>query len=84
MALHITTDGWRDSSGALYAPNTLVPLNLPGMKVVDELWLIGEVTYIRDEQGTSAELVIMPPEAFEPAPRFLPALADVANPGVTK
>ena len=84
MALHIKTDGWRDSAGVLYTPNTLVPLSLPGMKVIDQLWLIGEVTYTRDEQGTTADLIIMPPSAFEPAPNFLPPFADITNPGPAK
>ena len=80
MALHLKTDSWRDSEGVLYEPNTLVPLMLPGMKIIDQEWLIGEVTYIRDEFGTSCDLVIMPPQAFQPLPNFLPSLADVVGP----
>ena len=80
MALHLKTDGWRDSAGALYEPNTLVPLMIPSMKIIDQEWLIGEVTYVRDEQGTSCDLGIMPPQAFQPLPNFLPSLADVVGP----
>jgi prophage tail gpP-like protein len=32
-------------------------------------WLIGEVTYLRDERrGSVAEVSLMAPEAFTPAP----------------
>lgn len=79
LRLHVTTDGWRDSSGALYAPNTLVPLSLRSLKLVDATWLISEVTYNRDGQnGTTCDLVIMPPEAFDIQPILLyKVLADI-------
>lgn len=72
MQLHVTTDGWRDSAGTLYTPNTLAPLSLPSLKLVDATWLISEVTYNRDGQsGTTCDLVIMPPEAFDLQPSLL-------------
>lgn len=82
--LNITTDGWRDSAGVLYAPNTLVPVDFPALKLPSNKWLISEVTYKRDGQsGTTCDLVIMPPEAFLPQPTLLfPVYADVpAGPG---
>ncbi|MET3132231.1 prophage tail gpP-like protein [Oxalobacteraceae bacterium GrIS 1.11] len=70
--LNLTTDGWRDKAGALYTPNTLVPLRLPSLKLVDATWLISEVTYKRDGQsGTTCDLVVMPPEAFDVQPVVL-------------
>lgn len=61
----VTTDSWRDAAGTLWTPNTLVPVTLPKLKVVNQLWLLGEVTYVRnEEEGTIAELTIMPPEAY--------------------
>lgn len=63
--LNLTTDSWRDSEGALWTPNTLVPVSLPSLKLKQASWVISEVTYRRDEQsGTTADLVIMPREAF--------------------
>jgi prophage tail gpP-like protein len=77
-AVRITTDGWRDSAGVLYTPNTLVNIHLPALKISKKLWLISEVTYRRDENGTACDLVIMPREAFLPQPVLLqPAAADV-------
>lgn len=71
-ALTLTTDSWRDSAGTLWTPNTLVPLSLPGLKVPQGVtWLIGDVTYHLNENGTTADLVIMPPEAFSPEPILL-------------
>lgn len=77
--LDLTTDGWRDKSGALYAPNTLVPLSLPSLKLIAATWLICDVTYRRDGQGgTTCDLVIMPAEAFDVQPIILhPTFHDV-------
>lgn len=74
----LSTDSWRDSAGFLYTPNTLVPLELPTLKVAGKTWVISDVTYMRDENGTRATLMIMPPTAFYPEPILLqPFQADV-------
>lgn len=76
--VRVTTDSWRDSAGQLWQPNTLVPLDLPGLKMHPQTWLIADVTYKRDETGTTAELVIMPPQAFAQEPIVLnPINADI-------
>lgn len=68
-----TIDSWRDRDGALWSPNTLVPVSLPGLP--DKTILcIAEVTFRRDEGGTSADLVLMPPQAFAPEPISLQPL----------
>ena len=79
--LKLTTDSWRDASGALWEPNTLVPLFLPALKVSNVSWLISEVSFKRDAyDGTTAEITIMPPEAFEPKPVVLmPMFSDVPD-----
>ena len=76
----LTTDSWRDADGKLWKPNTLVPLSLPSLKLPGPLtWCISEVSFLRDEEnGTTAELVIMPPDSFLPMPQALaPVFADV-------
>ncbi len=78
--VRLTTDNWRDSAGTLWTPNTLVPIDLPGLKLKPQVWLISEVTYKRDLTGTTADLVIMPPEAFYQEPIILnPIAPDVVN-----
>ncbi|MGU7784878.1 phage baseplate assembly protein [Burkholderia sp. PU8-34] len=74
----LTTDSWRDSAGALWTPNTLVPILLPQLKLADEsgtgpvTWLIGDVTYQRNLQsGTTATITAMRPEAYLPEPTAL-------------
>ncbi|MEX3690826.1 phage baseplate assembly protein [Paraburkholderia sp. BR14263] len=76
----VTTSSWRDSAGSLYTPNTLAPLSLPTLKVIDgSKWTIGEVTYRRDMGGTACELALMPPQAFQPEPiLYMPLPADAA------
>lgn len=82
--LQLTTDSWRDSAGTLWTPNTIVPIDLPILKISSmNQMMISEVTYLRDESGTRAELVIMPPTAYNPEPfLLLPFQADV-TPGST-
>ena len=84
--VRIVTDAWRDSAGNLWEPNTLVDLALPTLKIPKATWLISEVTFFRDEQkGTTATLIINPPEAFIPEPIVLipsrfPDVQNVSNP----
>lgn len=81
--VYLVTDSWRDKDGKLWEPNTFVSLNLPPLKVVTEGkgWIIGEVTYKMDDRGgTTAELLLMPPDAFIPEPILLqPYLGELAN-----
>ena len=65
----VIVDSWRDLSGALWEPNTLIPVSLPRLKLPAAWLLISEVTFQRnDHSGTTAELTLMPPEAFAPQP----------------
>ncbi|WP_186071310.1 phage baseplate assembly protein [Burkholderia gladioli] len=69
--VRLVTDSWRDSAGALYEPNVLVDIDLPSLKLTPRRWLISEVTYKKGPQGTSAELTIMPQQAFYQEPIIL-------------
>lgn len=77
--VHVTVDSWRDLNGTLWTPNTLVPVSLPALKLLDKSLLISEVTYSRNgNTGTTADLVLMRPEAFMPQQvPLLPAFLDV-------
>lgn len=78
--VHVLCDSWRDSAGALWTPNTLVDFNLPSLKLSPQTWLIAEVTYQRNQQGTHAALVLMDPVSFLPAPiNYQPFPNDVAE-----
>lgn len=63
-----TVDSWRDKSGTLWAPNSLVPVALPGFPASSSPLCISEVTFRRDNSGTHADLVLYPPAAFSPEP----------------
>ena len=71
QVLTVKCDSWRDAAGTLWEPNTMAPVDMPGMKLHGKMWLISEVTYFRDNLGTSADLVLMPPSAFTVQPDFL-------------
>jgi prophage tail gpP-like protein len=80
LQVKILTDSWRDSSGALWQPNRLVSVNVPTLKLSNVQWLISEVTFSLDENGTHAELTIMPPQGFLPEPLILfPVKPDIAQ-----
>ena len=78
-AATFTVDSWRDSAGTLWTPNTLAPLSLGPLKLEDVTWLIGEVTYKRGSEGSTAEILMMAPDAFMPEPIALqPTIPDLA------
>ncbi|VVT53890.1 FIG003269: Prophage tail protein [Kosakonia radicincitans] len=66
--LNVTIDSWRDSAEKLWEPNTLIPVNLPTLQLENTELLIAEVTFLRDERGTHAQLSLMPPAAFSVQP----------------
>lgn len=67
-----TVQGWRDASGALWTPNTLVAIRDP-FTGVDRDLLIAGVEYTRGDQGTRTVLSVVRSEAFQlialPAPK---------------
>jgi prophage tail gpP-like protein len=66
QAVTVTCDSWRDSSGNLWAPNALAPIDLPSLKLPSRTWLISDVAFMRNERGTTAQVTLMPKEAFVP------------------
>lgn len=78
FAVRLQTDGWRDRERQLYEPNTLVDVDLPTLKLTGQTWLVSEVTYrCSEHEGTTAELTLMPPEAFSVQPPSWPQWSDV-------
>lgn len=77
QAVQVRVDSWFDSAGKLWQPNWLVPINLPTLKVQQSELVIGQVTYKVDDEGTGADLLLMPPGAFAVQPPVIPAQADV-------
>lgn len=81
QVVRVVTDAWRDESGALWTPNTLADVEVPSVKAPRTQLLIGEVSFMRDLYGgTTAEVTLMPPQAFdvEPIP-YLPLPMDVES-----
>ena len=68
QAVRLTCDSWRDSAGTLWQPNATAIVDIPVLKLVKQKWVISEVTFRRDETGTHADLLLMPPEAFSIEP----------------
>lgn len=71
--MRVVCDSWRDAAGTLWQPNAFAPLSIPSLKMpLRNDWVIGEVSYVRDlHGGTTAELMLMPKQAFEPEPEIL-------------
>lgn len=77
-----TVDSWRDSGGDLWAPNTLVPVDLPRNRAGSPL-ILTEVTFRRSNNGgTTADLTLMPKEGLSIEPISLQQInaADVKGP----
>lgn len=68
---NVTCDSWRDAAGRLWEPNCLAPISAAAMKLANASWVIGGVTYTRDENGQHASLILMPVEAFSIEPAVL-------------
>ena len=66
----ITTGSWRDAGGTLWAPNTLVPVTLPGLRQgANTMLCISEATFVYGEDGGKiAELVLLPPSGLTKKP----------------
>lgn len=71
QAASITCNSWRDSNGTLWTPNRLAPIEAPKADITGANWIIGSVTFRKDMSGTHADLVLMPPDAFNPEPNPL-------------
>jgi prophage tail gpP-like protein len=71
QAVTLKCDSWRDSAGTLWQPNALASVDLPALKLTNATWLISDVIYRRGDDGTTAEVTLMPPAAFVPAPDVL-------------
>lgn len=73
QAIRLVVDNWRDSSGALWRPNAYAQVYVPAVKIAPtDPWIIGEVTFARDaSRGTTAELMMMPREAYMQEPIIL-------------
>lgn len=67
----ITVDSWRDAGGVLWTPNWRTGVLAPNLKLSGQNMVVGEVTYIRDEHGTRAEITVMPGYAYSPEPILL-------------
>lgn len=68
QAINLTCDSWRDTAGMLWQPNRLAPIDAPALKITNAQWIIGTVTFRKDQSGTHADLALMPPDAFNPEP----------------
>lgn len=81
--VNIQIDSWRDAAGKLWTPNTLVPVVLPDMRSTRQDLVLAEVTFQRGSEGTHADLVLMPREAFAIEPISLLPIntADLTGPG---
>ena len=79
QAVIVTADSWRDTSGNLWTPNHLAPVDIPAVKVPAVSWVIGQVTYTKDERGRHAIVMLMPKGAFLPEPIALPGAFPTAG-----
>lgn len=67
-AASITVQGWRQrQGGALWAPNMLVPVRSPWLRMEGDM-IIRQATFERGDSGTTTKLDLVSPQAFAPEP----------------
>lgn len=71
----ITTPGWTQAHGELWAINTLVPVNSEALSIEGDLLITGVVFSKNNQSGTTTQLSLMRADAFEPQPA-IPANTD--------
>lgn len=67
LTLRYTVQGWRQSNGALWLANMVVRVVDP-LIGIDRDMLISEIEYLLDENSTVANIVVAPPDSFDPEP----------------
>lgn len=72
----IEVHGWRDPAGAVWAPNVVVPVDSPWLKIQGDMLITG-VRYSLTEEGSIATLTITRPEAYSQIK--LPASAEAGR-----
>ncbi|MFT8897102.1 MAG: phage baseplate assembly protein [Acetobacter sp.] len=72
----LTADSWRDLYGTLWAINTIAPFMDKNGTSTD--YVIGELVFHKGSDGTRSDVVLMPPEAYQPEPILLPAASNEA------
>jgi len=73
--VRVLVDSWRDASGSPWIPNVNYPVSADLAGVPENtILLLAEVTFIRNEQGTRAELLFGPRQGFLPEPIALDVL----------
>lgn len=65
--LQVTVQGWRQSDGTLWKPNTLVRVSDHFLRINKTL-LVAEVRFSMSSSGSVTTLLLQPKEAFEPCP----------------
>jgi prophage tail gpP-like protein len=71
QVIHLQCESWRDSHEILWQPNNYVAIRAAPLQI-DAKWIIANVSYSMDlNGGTYADLILMPPEAFNPEPTSL-------------
>ena len=68
LTLRYQIQGWRQSTGALWVPNMIVRVVDP-LIGIDRDMLISEIEYVLDDTGTVANIVVGPPDGFDPEPK---------------
>ena len=73
--VRILVDNWRDASGFPWTPNVNYPVSAALAGIADNtILLLADVTFIRDQTGTHAELGFGPRQGFLPEPVALDVL----------
>lgn len=74
----LTVRGWRTQAGALWPLNSIVNVESPSLGLSGD-YLITDVTYTVDGQGTVTQLGVMRPDAFTVQPSEVEEVASIGD-----
>jgi prophage tail gpP-like protein len=72
MTLSCTVQGWTEKNGSLWAVNSVVPSVLPTARIKGDMLITGVTYGVADGEGTTTELQLKRPDAFDPEPIVKP------------
>lgn len=66
--LSVEVQGWRQRGGKLWAPNQLVPVEIPALMLESDMLVCSVAFGLSDSEGSTTKLELMRPDAFAPQP----------------
>lgn len=82
QSLSVSVQGWTTDKGDVWAPNTLVRVDIPRLRIRGNMLITQAKFSLQGGQGTTTTLQLKRPDAFKPEPQLTPGLWNEIKGGV--